>query len=82
MGVAHTQFEPALGYLQRAGVRALLVHGHVNLLAERLQLGNGGRTVGVGRHQQRSPAVFAKRQRQLGRAGGLSRSLQPDHQHH
>ena len=50
VGVADAQFKTALGNLHRAGIRALLVHGHVNLHAERLQLGDGRRTVGVGRH--------------------------------
>ena len=80
VGVADAEFEAAPGDVNGTGPGALLVHGHVDLLAQGLQLGDGGRAVGVGGHQQGPSAVLAKRQRQLGRGGGLARALEPDHE--
>ena len=82
VGVADAEFEAAPGDVDRAGPGALLVHGHVNLLAEGLQLGNGRRAVGVGRHQQRPSALLAEGQGQLGRASGLAGALEADHENH
>ena len=82
MGVADAEFESAPGNVDRTGPGALLMDGHVNLLAQGLQLSDGGRAVGVGGDHDRAAAVLAERQGQLGRCGGFARALEPDHENH
>ena len=67
--------------LGRGHLGPLAVHRDVELLAEHFELGDGGRTVGVRRDQQRAFAALAQRQGQLGGRRGLAGALQTD-QHH
>ena len=53
-------------------------HGQVDLLAERLELLDGGRTVDVGGDEQRAPALFFEPQREFAGLRRLAGALQTD----
>ena len=68
----------------RGGVdaRAFGVHRHIDLFAQHFELLDGGRSIDVGRHEQRALAVLAQPQRQLGRHRRLAGALQTDQHDH
>jgi hypothetical protein len=65
------------------GVGALLAEdGHLDLLAELLELVDRGRALQVGGDEARLAAFLAQEQRELGRGGRLARALQAGEQDH
>ncbi len=58
------------------------VDRHIDLLAEHLELFDGGRALEVARGQHGSPALAGQAGCQLGSRRGLARSLQPNHEDH
>ena len=66
----------------RAGLGALGMNRDVQLLAKRLELGDRGRPIDIGRNQQRALALLAQIQRQLSRQRGLAGALQAIQQDH
>ena len=76
LGVSHSR----LGELGRLLVR-LVEHGHVDLLAEGLQLSYGRGTIGVGGDQERLVTRLAKLEGQFGGCRRFSRALQADKHH-
>jgi hypothetical protein len=57
-------------------------HRHVYTGAQGLQLVDRSRSLQVGGHQQRPPALFLEHLGELPGSGGLSRPLQADHEDH
>ena len=56
--------------------------GHFRLLAQNFELFHRRRTIHVqGRHQHAFLVARLQQTRELGRCGGFSRALQPNHQH-
>ncbi len=52
--------------------------GEIDLLAQRLELLDGGRTIDVGRDEQRAASLLLETKRELPGVRRLSRALQPD----
>ncbi len=65
------------------GVTAVpAVHGHADLLAERLELVGGGGTVGVAGGEKRLAPLALEQVGELGRRGGLAGALEADEHDH
>ncbi len=74
--------EAVLGDVHRVGVGAFVVHGHVQLFAQSLELIHGGRAVDVARHHRRALALSEQELGQLAAGRGLARALQTNHHDH
>ena len=74
--------DPVAGDVDGVDVGAGCVHGHVDALAQRLQLVDGRGTIDVGGDEHRRLAVFLEQLGELGAGGRLAGALQAGQEDH
>ena len=82
VAVLARELDAVAGDVDRVRDRARRVHGHVDALAQRLQLVDGRRAIHVGGDEHRRLAVLLEQLGELRAGGGLAGALQAGHEDH